>query len=134
MANRQRGEIALIVAGQDYTLRLTTDGIAQLEDACSTPEKAMFFPDILALVLRGSVKYTRLFVWACLREAHPEMTVADAGTLMDGAGGPIGFAQLVEAVVATTQPDPEDRPRPQTAQAMAPGIGGRSTSRRAKSA
>jgi hypothetical protein len=135
MANRQRGEVTLTLDGHDYILRLTVEATAQLEDACSTPDKEMFFPDIYARVLKGSAKHTRLFVWALLREHHPKMTVGDAGALIDAAGGMVGFAGQVAAVMKTTEPDPEDAPRPPVAQAVThAGTGARSTSRRARSA
>lgn len=133
MANREKGEVDFTVGGTTYTLRLTVDATAQLEDLCSTPERDMFFPEILRKVSNGSVKYTRLFIWMCLREHHPKMDVHAAGALIDGAGGPIAFAEKVMEVMQSTHPDPEDVPaRPQTAQAIARGAGGRSTSRRAK--
>jgi len=134
MANRERGESAFVVDGATYTLRLTTEAVAQLEDACSTPEREMFFPDILARMLRGSFKYTRLFLWAALREHHPGLTVKDVGSLIDQAGGIAELSEKIAAVVETTKPDPEDAARPPTAQATrAAGTGDRSTSRRARS-
>ena len=134
MANRERGESAFVVGGATYTLRLTTEATAQLEDACSTPEREMFFPDILAKVLRGSVKYTRLFVWAALREHHPNLTVKDVGALIDQVGGITAFAETIAGVVETTKPDEEDTARPPTAQPTpGAGTGDRSTSKRARS-
>ena len=136
MANQERGERTITVGGRDYIVKLTTGAMAELEDACGTPDKPMTFPQILERVMRGSVKYLRLYVWASLIDKQPELTVADAGRLIDAAGGVAGFESLLNQVTAANRPDPEDL-RPQTAQATTTairGTGARSTSKRVRSA
>jgi len=136
MANQERGERTITVDGKDYIVKLTTGAMAELEDVCSTPEKPMTFPQIIDRVMRGSVKYLRLYVWASLVDKQPEMTVADAGKLIDAAGGMAGFDKLLNQITDANTPDPEDL-RPQTAQATTTAIRGtgvRSTSKRVRSA
>ena len=128
MANRERGETSFTVGDKTYTFKLTTDAMAQLEDACSTPDKPMFFPEILDRVLKGSAKAMRLYVWASLQEYHAGITVKEVSKLIDDVGGITGLWDVLKQVTDTAQPDPEDV-RPQTAQATTPkrGTGGRST-------
>lgn len=120
------------IGGRAYTFRLTTSAMAELEDACGTPTQPMYFPQILDRVMQGSAKFIRLFVWACLLDKHPDTTVIQAGALIDEAGGLITFAGRLKALLNAGQPDKEDL-RPLKAQATR-GAGGRSTSKRAKSA
>ncbi len=135
MANRERGERAIEINGRTYVIKLTTSAMAELEDACSTPDRLLTFPQILERVMRGSVKYLRLYVWAALLDKHPDITVAEVGALIDEAGGVSGFEALLKAVNDAAEPDQEDQ-RPQTAQVTTPtrGTGARSTSARVKSA
>ena len=129
MANRERGEIKFTVGETDYVLKLTTGAMAELEDACSTPDKPMTFPEILERVLKGSVKYLRLYVWAALLEKHPGIKVKEVGELIDQMGGVSGLWAVLNQLSETSKPDPEDA-RPQTAQTTTRkrGTGGRSTS------
>jgi len=135
MANKERGETSFTVGETTYTLKLTTDAMAQLEDACSTDEKPLAFPDILQRVLKGSVKYMRLYIWASMQEHHAGITVKQVGQLIDDLGGVTGLWGVLQQVSETAKPDPEDV-RPQTAQATTRrrGTGGRSTSKPALSA
>lgn len=135
MANRERGEIKFTVGETAYVLKLTTGAMAELEDACSTADKPMTFPEILERVMRGSVKYLRLYVWAALLEKQPTMTVKATSELIDEMGGVAGLWEVLSKLSDTSKPDPEDA-RPQTAQATTPkrGTGGRSTSKPVTSA
>ncbi len=135
MANRQKGETRLTVGGREYTLRLTTDAAAQLEDAVSEMlKREVFFPEILARVGKGSVKTTRLFIWAALLHHHPAMTQDEARRIIDDAGGVEGFANQVQAVAASTMPDEDAPADPPAAQATPAGTGDGSTSSPVKSA
>ncbi len=134
MANRQKGETRLTVGGVDYTLRLTTDAAAQLEDAASEMlKREVFLPEILTRVGKGSVKTTRLFIWAALLHHHPDITIEQARVIIDEAGGILGFADQVQAVAASTMPEDGDAADPPPAQAIPAGTGDGSTSSPAKS-
>jgi hypothetical protein len=140
MANRQRGEVAFDVAGQTYTLVLDIDAICQLEALFSTPEREMSFSDILQRVQGNSVRHVRGLVWAALRKHHKEVTVTQAGALIDACGGLPGFNDKLAQIAQSTQPDPEDAAsaesngRPHKAQRRRAGTGVNSTSMPAASA
>lgn len=137
MANPERGEFSLKVGDRRYTLRLTTNACAELEDLTNGKT-------IDAVVLgaqHGSVKSIRLLLWAALREHHPDIATDDPdsvkaiGVLVDQAGGFEGLLQQVnEFIQLNVNPEPErqsagkggESPDPPDAQALA-GVGSSST-------
>lgn len=133
MANRQRGDVAIAAGDRTFTMRLTTGAMADLEDACSTPDRPMVFPEILERVGTGSIKYMRLFVWAALQHHHPGLKVTEAGQLIDELGGPTKFGDYVTKAAQSLQPDREDQ-GPQATQAIPSGTGETSTSKPGPSA
>lgn len=128
MANPQRGEVALTVGDQAYTLVLDLSAICELEGVFSTPKQIVTFPEIVAAVLRLSYRHIRGFVWAALRKHHPDVTLAQAGTLIEAAGGVDAFFETILALHQSTQPDAEDAAdRPRKARPVS-GTGAPSTS------
>lgn len=100
-ANRERGEFTLTVKGVRYTLRLTTNACAELEDISN----GRTWDQVMAGINRGSVKDTRLLMWACLREHHPEIATNDPtsvfgiGKFIDDAGGLVGVLQQLQTFI-----------------------------------
>lgn len=141
MANVIKGEVAVEAHGQTYTLVLTTNALVELQGVFSTPETRVTLSEILQRVGENDIEYFRAFVWAATRRHHPALTLADAGDLIDGAGGLAGFARQISALAASMRPDPGDAAtvgktgddgRPTEAQTT--GIGRRSIGNRARSA
>lgn len=119
MANRERGEVSLTVAGQVYTMVLDIAAICELEDLFSTKEREATFQDILQRVNRNSVRHIRGMVWAALRRHHRALTLEQAGQLIEDAGGLVAFGEKLAEIAKSTRPDPEDLSegnRPQKAQ------------------
>jgi len=89
MANRARGELALVAGERTYTLRLTTNACCELEDYAG----GRTWDQVTAGINRGSLKDVRLLFWAALRDPHPELATDDPssltaiGTVIDEAGG-----------------------------------------------
>jgi hypothetical protein len=83
MANRERGELALVSDGVSYTLRWTTNACAELETA-SGHELQHWLDQWTS---RGSHIALRWLMWAGLQDRHAETvrTVQDAGRVIDGA-------------------------------------------------
>lgn len=82
MANRERGEIALVLKdGRVLTLRLTTNACCELED-----RSGKAFEDWNALWAKDHRMLAfRWMVWAALQDAHKDLarTPQDAGALID---------------------------------------------------
>jgi hypothetical protein len=108
MANPQKGEVPLTVKGQQYLLVLNTNAIAALEAVISTPDRDVVLSEVLFSMARGSHRYTRAFVWACLRRDHKTMTLEQTGDLIDAAGGPEKLFSQLAALKRSAMPDAED--------------------------
>lgn len=75
-ANKHRGEVELKAGDKTYVLRYTTNALVRLEDELGKP----------ATVLGDSFREARALFWAGLLHAHPEITVEQAGEIMDEVG------------------------------------------------
>lgn len=120
MANKQKGEVALEIAGTSYTLVMDISAICELEALFSTPVRDATIDEIGKSVSRGSVRHIRGFLWAALRRHHKDMTLDKVSGLIESAGGIGGFGDAVGALAKSLAPDAEDQTtsaRPQTAQA-----------------
>jgi hypothetical protein len=84
MANRERGEVDLTVAGKAYTLRLTTNGICELESRTKVTLGQVF----VALRMVDFTK-TRELLFQALQEHHAKDfgDLKRVGVLIDKAGG-----------------------------------------------
>lgn len=140
MANRENGEVRMVIDGKTYTLVLNTDVMVILEEHFSTPQHDVTWDDIWTRVLRGSVKTVRALIWAMLQQHHPTITIEAASKLIDRAGGFAGLTDILTQAGKSSTPDPKDvkelglDKRPQTAQkTRRRGTGGGSTSTRAAS-
>jgi hypothetical protein len=124
MANRQKGEVNLVVDGRTFTLVLDIDAMCALEEHFSTPSHDATWDEIAAKVNKGSVRVVRALIWAMLQRHHPDLSVLDAGHLMNDAGGIVGLARVLKVAMESATPDPEDikalgagKANPQQAQA-----------------
>ncbi|WP_396190307.1 GTA-gp10 family protein [Flavobacterium sp.] len=87
MANPARGEVALAVADTEYTLKFSTNAICELEDRLDKG---------LNLIVANMERLTtvRALLWAGLRAKHPDVTITQAGEIIDR----IGMAQATEVI------------------------------------
>lgn len=145
MANREKGEVSFEVDGTTYTLAMTMDAMASLEEHFSTPAREMSFEEISAKANAGHVKYVRAFIWAVLQTHHPELRIQDVSPLVQKAGGMAAFAMTLGKLMLSAQPDAKDleelgikKPKKNPPQAQGGrrtrGTGGASTSAPAASA
>ena len=82
MANPERGEVRVTVAGVDYLLRYTTNAICTLEER--TEERAVPLLKRFAAMDTGMADL-RVIVWAGLLDQQPDTTLEDAGAVIDAA-------------------------------------------------
>ncbi len=110
MANKERGELRITVGDQDYILKLATWACAEIEDVFGK-----LWDDVITGVNRGSLKSTMVFLWAALREYHPEIASDDPKSLkdvagwVDRAGGLPGLNAKVKALVELNAPPEEEQ-------------------------
>lgn len=99
MANPVRGETTLQVGDKIYTLVLTTNAICAAEDAT---DKGI--GKIIDDLTRFS--YLRALFWASLGENHPEVTLKQAGSMMQEVGSLVVIG-LVQKALALGFPKPD---------------------------
>ncbi len=141
MANRERGEIVLVIGADRYVLRLTTNACCELE---TLTDSARNWDQVWDGMKAGSQRDVRYFMWVALRHHHPEIATDDPaslktiGDLIDQAGGAqLLFVQLHALMLLNLeQLKKEGQPaqagtRPRRARAR---TGGASTSRPSPSA
>lgn len=109
MANPHRGEVAIKVGDKDYTLRLSINAIAEIENLLD-----LGVNEIAAKLGRPDkirIGHLRAIVWGALNEHHPKMSVVDAGELIGEFGAPEMVGKIQEAfMLAFPQAaDTEDR-------------------------
>lgn len=125
MANRERGELAWVVGGHPYTLRLTTNSACELEDFSG----GRTADHVIEGVNAGSYRDVRLLLWMALRDHHPDVATTDLscleaiGRLIDRSGGrPSAVATLRTLVLLNSEPSPGGVPRPLPAQPVRRGV------------
>lgn len=102
MANPHRGEVELKAGDKTYILRLTFNGICDLEQVLD-----MTSAEIDALVRNPAQvrsAHWRAILWACLRDKHPEVDLEGAGDIID-AVGPEVAVKAIYAALSTSQPE-----------------------------
>ena len=83
MSNQFRGEASFDVEGKAFRVRFSWNAAAEYEDAAGKPLSDALF-DIAREKL--SARSLRAMLWAGLQEHHADVTVKDAGRLIDKMG------------------------------------------------
>jgi hypothetical protein len=96
------------VDGRTFTLVLDIDAMCALEEHFSSATHDATWDEIAAKVNKGSVRVVRALIWAMLQRHHPDMSVVEAGHLMNDAGGILGLAKVLKVAMESATPDPED--------------------------
>lgn len=104
MANPARGEITFKVADTEYTLKFSTNAICELEDRL---DKGL--NTIVANMERLST--VRALLWAGLRAKHPEVTIQQAGEIIDRCGMAEATEIIGKALSVAFSPPDETSPK-----------------------
>lgn len=100
MANKVIGEVSFKLGDKDYTMCFNNDALVQLEDqldrgivAITTEmQKWSKEPE------RVRLKWIRAMLWAGLRKHHPNMTIEQAGELIDNSNGGDMMSVITDAM------------------------------------
>jgi hypothetical protein len=84
MANRERGEVAFDALGQGWTLKLGTNAMCEIEDA--TGKTFSEVGEIMGDPARVTIRMMRTVFWGALRDHHEDVTLKQAGTIIDAIG------------------------------------------------
>lgn len=112
MANPHRGEVALTVGDQDYTLSFSINAICELEDALDKPVAKIAEGLQDASGVRMTV--VRTVIWAALRDHHEEITLKEAGIIASQAGIQAAMA-AISAAFSLAFPEAKEAANPRKA-------------------
>jgi hypothetical protein len=132
MANRERGEVAVTVGEESYTLRPDFNAVCELEQLTGQSYEA-----VIKQCFEGRLSGLRACVWCLLQRYHAASikTLSDAGDWIERAGGVEQVLSFVNQVLeANDEPSAGGPATANPRRARVAGIGGRSSSRRVKSA
>jgi hypothetical protein len=97
MANRERGEVDLVVGGETYTLRMSLNAVAEIEGLL---DKGI---NEIAAMVRDPTDFRistwRVLLWGALREFH-KVSLEEAGEIMGRAGVDVVVDVVGEAMQA----------------------------------
>lgn len=127
MANPNRGEVALEVAGagpdqpaRRYVLVFSINAMCEVEYVLGKSTDQI----LLDLAASPPFHVVRALLWGALRERHPEMNLKAVGELMEAIGGPgVALDKVGEGLIAAF-PDAAaegDKPRPRKGAAVGRG-------------
>jgi len=105
MANPHKGEVEFRVGEKSFTLRLSADAICNVEEA--TGKGVLVLLEQLNNRATCSLSLMRLFLWAGLKEKHPDIDVKAAGELIIDAGGIFAVLEIFMLAFARAFPDQE---------------------------
>lgn len=97
MANAERGEVELVAGGTSYTLRMSINAVAEVENFL---DKGI--NDIVAMVRNPAdfrIGIWRVLLWGALREFH-KVSLEEAGEIMGIAGVDVVVDRLTAAMAA----------------------------------
>ncbi len=83
MANPHRGAVALEAGEKVYSLRFTTNSICELEDHFGGKGISQI---VVEMQGQPSMKLVRAMIWGALIDGHPNLTMKEAGTILDEVG------------------------------------------------
>ena len=107
-ANPERGEVDLDVGGASYVLAMSFNGLIELQKLFATNGVRPKVEDILGRVRDGDFEAFRAVFWAMFRRHHPDVTIEQAGDLMDRLGGLDKLDTLLSRAMDAGAPDPRD--------------------------
>lgn len=93
MGNQHKGEVRIEAAGQSLVLKFTTNAICEIEGIFDKP-----FTRIMSEVEKISVR--RVLLWGAMLTGKPDVTLADAGDIMDAIGPKEAMRVIMETFAA----------------------------------
>lgn len=115
MANKERGQVDIIVDDKTFTLELQYDGVCQIEALFGGRGINSLLADFASE--RASLSLVRGFMWAMLRVHHPKVDLIEVGRLIQAYGLAKGGQAVGEVLTATEwlNTSKDEAPLPQTA-------------------
>src|SRR5215467_1571624 len=106
--NHERALVTRDVEGTEYRFQMSINGMCEIEAVLSVGGKRVSYNTFIRdLLPEGRWTEYRLFMWAALREHHPDMTIPKAAWIMDRIGWQESILMAAE-IAWGTRPDVED--------------------------
>jgi hypothetical protein len=100
--NKVRGALTLEIGGKSYRARLTINSICSLETVLDDEVTSIISNFIQKAKAGGlSMRVLRAFLWAMLIDDKPELTLAEAGDLLDQATPAYVVSKVLEILPIT---------------------------------
>lgn len=111
MANPERGEVALTVGDQTYTLVLDFEAYCIAERFMSKDEgRTVSFPEIWAGVMVGSWRHIRGLLCGAFTTHQPHMSPEQIGKVIVAAGGPKAILEKISELKELSGLENKSRP------------------------
>lgn len=107
-ANPEKGEFGVQIGGRPYVLVSTYNGLIALQNLFTVKGDKPSVEAILTRAQQGDLEAIRGVFWSTLLRHHPEITVDQAGDLIQEAGGPGAVDAMLVQSGAASAPDPRD--------------------------
>jgi len=107
-ANPQQGETAIVIAGATYVVAMTFNSMIRLQQLYAVNGERPPVETIYRKAHDGDLEAYRAIFWASLCRHHPEVTLEDAGGLIDAAGGIPALDEILDDAWRQSHPDPRD--------------------------
>ena len=118
MSNRVTGSVTFDVEGAEFTLKLSTNAMCELEDEFDQDIETLF--NSLDPEQSGKsprIGHMRKIVKAMLSDAHPDLSLTDVGNVIDQFGLEDVFSKVEQAVQLAFPDQGNDGGKPEAAPA-----------------
>jgi hypothetical protein len=102
MANKEKGEVGVVVGGKPYTLRPTFDSLCELEDLVGKP-----LHELIDGIQQGRLSGVRAVTWCFLQDEHAAeiRTLKDASKWIEKAGGADAVLGFIHQAFGLNEPE-----------------------------
>lgn len=107
-ANPEKGEFGIEIGGRPYVLAMDFNGFIDLQGLFTKGDVVPSVDSLMDRAQKGDLAVMRGVFWATLRRHHPEITVQQAGDLINEAGGLAKVNALIDGAALAAAPDKRD--------------------------
>jgi len=107
-ANPEKGEVPIVIGGQTYVCVMTFNGLIDLQNELAKGGALPTVESIMTRCENGELEAVRGVFWATLRRHHPQITIEQAGDLIQELGGQAAVDSLLQKTGKASGPDPRD--------------------------
>jgi hypothetical protein len=106
--SKATGSVGFEADGKRWTLCYSVNALCEMEDALG--KSVAEIGATLSDATKAGAKFMRAVFWAGLTDHHPDLTIKDAGALMQGIGGITRATALFSEAFALAFPEVENVP------------------------